>query len=194
MQAETSSPYYVLNGCLIDHETGESLGPVPDLDPKSAESVEYVLKEIFNAETEAQAVQAKIDLIVQNLMPAKARALRRAAFLRDRFESQLIAYTIPALAAQGKGKTINTPYGTLGFRKDPSRIKVSDSEWAMKWAKEHFPSAVVVEEKFLVSMVDKDTLAVIKAKIEAGTATDLQKKAFEVAPESETFNIKTGVK
>ena len=48
---------------------------------------------------------------------------------------------------RGRRKSLKLPAGTIGLRSEPVRLRVSDEEKAIAWAKSHLPQAVRVSER-----------------------------------------------
>jgi hypothetical protein len=75
-----------------------------------------------------------------------AEAAREVAQLEERFLPELRIWGLAQLATQAT-KTIVLQTGRLEYRNKPARFTVAEPAQALAWAKEHLPTAVVVQEQ-----------------------------------------------
>ncbi len=85
-----------------------------------------------------------------------ARAEHDEQFLLMRFGAQLREFLQTRLADQGnRRRSVGLPAGTIGFRKEPSRLVIDDEDAVRAWAKAHHPELLVVTERLSKSALDE---------------------------------------
>lgn len=107
------------------------------------------------------AVERAVDHILtarERLERVKA-ACRRAVAHAQALVQQAESFFLPELEAWAienrpkRGKTHRLTMGSIGFRKSPERLVVSDEGSTLAWARDHLPEAVKRTESLLVSEV-----------------------------------------
>jgi hypothetical protein len=183
---ESLAPNIVRHGdYLIDADTGEIVDMVlPQQEAPfmvhDQQSAEWVLQRIFEAEAEVAAIRKRREVLLSNLAAMEAEHQRRVDWLRRRFSGELEAHAEVELEGK-KQRSIRTPFGTLAFRRKPSRVVVTDEDKAVEFCEAvGYENVVKVTKKVLVSMLP-DSFAAADAP------------GFDVEPESDGFSIKTGL-
>jgi phage host-nuclease inhibitor protein Gam len=111
----------------------------------------------------------------------QARAQREEEFFLFRFVPQLRDFARQRISEQGgRRKSVNFPAGTLGFRKNPSRIIVDDEAVVIAWARLHKPELIVVAERLSKSCLNQH----------AETTGELPNAGIHIEAEREDFYIK----
>ena len=87
-----------------------------------------------------------------------AREVRRAQgeerFLMHRYGQQLEDWVRRQLDDEGgRRKSVNLPAGTVGFRTEPQRLEVTEEETLIRWCRANLPSAIVVSERVMKTLV-----------------------------------------
>lgn len=195
----------VVGEYVLDADTGEILRPyiAEGFSVKDEASFDWVMKKILDAETDVNARQMKHNFVLEEMKSEMKRAKSRVEWLKARFGPELEVYAkkvIEEEQAKKPGrkvaKTVKSLFGKVSFRSVPGGLRVRDESKALEWAKKFFPAAVKVEEVFRVSLLTEDE----RLKIEVGLTSPpsesevavLTKKAFEIQPDEEKFDIKTG--
>lgn len=167
----------------IDLETGEST-VITEFHVTDEKSAEWVMEKLLDADCELSAILKREESILENVRKMRSAIESRKAALLWKFKNELEEFARQNLP-KGK-KTWACPYGSIAFRTTGGKLKVSDPEKALAWAKENgVTEAVKVVEEFQISRLDDSWKAVI---IERGA----EERGFEVTPEVETATIKTG--
>lgn len=187
MSALPTTARVVVDGYLVDAETGEIVGvvpPKPGFSVDSAEAAEWVLQKLTDCDVEIASLKAREQAILANLAAMKRTQEQRKASLLFRFEGELVEFAKSNLP-HGK-KTFTTPYGSVGFKAHGLSVSVdkAQSEKALEWGKEHCPECLKTTAEVQVSKIPvelKDEIA--KAGIEG----------FTVKLPGESVTIKTGV-
>ena len=188
----------VIDGFIIDQETGEILGHAgvkPQFQVNDQASLEWVLERILNAEAEVKAVDQTPAVIaaraiLENSEKIKAERTRRVDWLRTRFSPEIGEYLKTALT--GKSRSLKTIFGTVGLRTVKGGLRVKDEEAALECAKVGWPNAVVTTEKFQISKLTDDQKSNLIRAFSENSATAMATVAFEVKPDVETIKIDTG--
>jgi hypothetical protein len=119
---------------------------------KDADSANWVIRKIAEARAYAERAKRWADAEVR-------RARRAEEFFVARFGEQLRRWTIAELASRhSSSKSISMPAGRIGFRTQPVRVEVVDSEAAIAWCKQNLPSAVEARESLAKSVVTERAL------------------------------------
>lgn len=195
--AEAPRNLIQLDGQIWDADTGEWIGYAikDEFRVNDVQSAEWVLSKILRAETEIAAIQTERAAILANLESREKEYRRKVDYLRARFGPELEEFARAEIEANPKSKTLKLAHGKLSFRTVKGGVRVKDATLALDWAKEHCPDAVKVVESFQISMVAADAKARIAETIALGEGeyAALVADAFEVKPDAEAFDIKTGV-
>lgn len=84
-----------------------------------------------------------------------ARANHDEQFFLMRFGSQLRDFLGAQLVTNGnRRRSIGLPAGTIGFRKEASRLVIDDDDAVLTWAKSQHPEQLVITEKLSKSALD----------------------------------------
>lgn len=194
MNAQEQSTYEVIDGYVIDPETGEVIGlATPPAfiinNPQGLDwAMEMMLKEaaaIHEIDNTAIVVQARA--ILENAAKMKADRAKRLAWLHVRFDNEIGNYVKPLLEGQ-KTKTYKTLYGSVSFRSVKGGLRVGDVDKALEWASANCPQAIQTKAEFRISNVPDS----IKAAITA-SPTGLEREAFLVQPDEERLKVETRV-
>ena len=164
----------------IDLETGEST-VVTEFHVSDDKSAEWVMERLLTADCELTAILKREESILENVRKMKAQIESRKAALLWKFKNELEEFAKQNLP-KGK-KTWACPFGSIAFRTNPSKLKVSDPLLALEWAHCFAPEAIKVSEEFQISKLPDGAKADLMAAPVSG---------FEVTEESETATIKTG--
>lgn len=139
----------------------------------SPETAAWVVRQIINARTYSQKVQAWAAM-------EQRRAVAEEEHLLFRFGHQLRGWAEVEIRKLRGRKSINLPSGTVGFRSVPARVVFDDEDAVLAWAKVVCPAAVVTNERLLKKPV-----------VEHITATgEVPERGLHAEPSSETFYIK----
>lgn len=165
------------NGWLVDDETAEILGVAgrpATFEVTDLSSAEWVLERVQECDALVTADTLRLDAIKAQLEARIKDHKRRRAWLLRKWAGQLEEFARQNLL--GKTKTLKTAFGSLSFRKSPTRILPLDG--ALEWVKIHCPDAVKVEERILTTPLK---------------GMELPEKLFEMAGGDEGFWINTGL-
>lgn len=189
MPATENKPFEY-EGYLIDPETGEVLGmaslPKPEFRVEDAESADWVLKKICDAESEAARIKMVLASVQERLETEIKAQLRRVEYLKYRFGPDLEHFAKENLP-KGK-KTWKGVWGEVSFRSTKSRLDIVDEEKAIAWAKSDaaLEVAVKVTEKLNKSELPQEVVGRLLDDPESAKVI-----GFEVIPSSESVSIKT---
>ena len=194
--AADAPAFVIVDGQIIDTETGEAVGAVDAATDAftvdSMGALEWVLERMTEADTETLALMTRKEAYVKNMDKMIARSNARRRFLEWRFGPEIKAFAKAQLEG-GKAKTLFTPFGDVAFRSSGDRIVVADKDAALAWAETHNVQAVVTTKTFQISKVPKGQ---IERWIELGRAGLTEEgiaKAFALVEGCETMKIDTGV-
>lgn len=178
------------DGYLIDASTGEVVGEsAPHDDGRyrllsdgtrclTDEAAEATLERWQAEAAKLAGLKARRAAIIANLDAMEKVVQRRLDWLEASNLSDLDAWCRHRTAG-GKSRSVRTPYGTVGLRKLPARVEITDQEAAIAWAEANDPERVVVSKRLLSAGLAK--------------REDLPTEAFNVVPPSERCYVKTGV-
>ena len=181
------------NGYLVDDETGEVVGHSALTTLRSANqgifcvhdtaSAEWVLEKMQGVEAEIKALELQRDAVVENLNRMIKAKETRKNWWNYRFGRELEEFARQKIQGM-KSKFVDTAYGRLSFRKNPSSLSIRPEmkEKAIQFVKENHPYAIQtkVTENVLVSELK-------------GQEDHLPDTLFEYTPGYEKFRIETGV-
>jgi phage host-nuclease inhibitor protein Gam len=124
-------------------ELGEETAPEDRLPPveesfhvADEKSANWVIRHI--ADARARAVKAQ-----EWAAREVAQAEREESWFLGRFGAELEAFTRSSLDG-GKKKSLALPAGTIGFRKTPEKLVITDEAKCLEWARKNAPASVVV--------------------------------------------------
>lgn len=179
----------VIDGWLVDTETGECLGPVlpePKWVPDTQEKVEWVLEKMLGLDSDLAALEARKSALIENMdaMIREKRGRRNSLdFCFGRDVVEFARLNLP----EGK-KTWRCPFGSVAFRVVPAHVKVSDPEMAVASLKALCPEAVRATESVLVKSISPTLYGRLFDEPELAPSIGL-----EAVPERESVTVKTGV-
>lgn len=85
-----------------------------------------------------------------------ARAEHDEPFFLMHFGAQLREFLQTRLADQGhRRRSVGLPAGTIGFRKEASRLVIDDEDAVRAWARAHHPELLVMTERLSKSAMDE---------------------------------------
>lgn len=199
------------NGFLIDSETGEVVGLAgvkEDFTVTDAASADWVLERLMDSETQVARLNIKLKALTENIQTQIKAEERKQKFLKFKFGPALEHFARVALEGK-KTKTLPLTFGKLSLRTVKGGLRVADAEKALEWALNKADHAVKVVESFQISLltanekqkiIDTMTAGVVEVDEETGEANlvfpdDTKElfEAFEIKPDEEKFDIKTGV-
>ncbi len=203
------------NGFLIDAETGEVVGLAgvkEDFTVTDEKSADWVLERLMDSETQVARLNIKIKALTENIQNQIKAEERKQNFLKFKFGPALEHFARVALEGK-KTKSLSLTFGKLSLRTVKGGLRVADAEKALEWAnKEGFDDAIKTVESFQISALTPEEKQDIIDMIRRGApepvidqetgeeietcATESYKtliEAFEVKPDEEKFDIKTGV-
>jgi len=178
-----------IDGYLVN-ELGEVVGmtsqPKPEFHVEDAESADWVLKKICDAESEAARIQLVLASVKERLETEVKAQLRRAEYLKYRFGGELEHFAKENLPS-GK-KTWKGVWGEVSFRTTKPRLDIVDEARAIEWAKSSSDcaTAVKVTEKLNKSELPIETVELLLNDPESAAVA-----GFDVIPASESMTIKT---
>jgi len=186
MSAAAELTTTVIDGVVIDAETGEVLGlEKPEFQVTDQASAEWVLERIMEAELDAHRQSMKLKALTENVQAAINRANSRAEWLKARFATELEEFARKEVEG-AKSKTWASPFGKLSFRTVKGGLRVLDKEAALVIAQQNgFTNAIKVTEEFQISKLTDAQREMLEARADG--------HAFIVKPDEEKFDIKTGV-
>lgn len=142
--------HIVVDGFVVDTETGEVLRPVVEdgFAVDSSDRLDWVLRRMGELEAAMVAVEQTDAVIHARAVLANAEQLkadfkRRLDSLHWRFDSEVEHYARQQLAGE-KGRTLKSLYGSVSFRSVPSRISIGDADLASIALSARYPRALSV--------------------------------------------------
>lgn len=177
---------------LVDVGTGEILDFRRDPTDQpfrvtDRDSAEWVLRHIFEAETEAEAKRHRLDVLVENARAEIRRLEREAKWFEHRFGGELEEWARRELEG-ARTKSVQTPWGRVGFRRKPGRTIVHDDEIAAVSILGEDHPAVKTTHKVLVSKLSSDDVERLRAVI----GPDGEPSLVTVEEPSDGFYIQNG--
>ncbi len=170
-------------GYFSDPISGEVVGmivPKFEFQVIDAESADWVLEKICDAESEMSRLDMVLAAVKERIETQKKAQENRVKYLKWKFGGELEEFAKNNLP-HGK-KTWKGTYGEVSFRTVKPRLAYAGESDAIAWAKDHCPEAVKVEERFLISLVPAELVA---KEMESPAAP------FYIEPGSESVTIKT---
>lgn len=162
------APLVTLDGIIfeIDSESGEVIEvrhPDPAFVADTRERVDWVMGKMLAIDSEIAAIENSHEVnqakaILEHAETRKKKLLRQRAGLDWKFSADLEKFAMDELCSGGKpwrkGKSWTGTFGTISFRSEPARLKVSDESAAAKWASLRCPESLRVT--FDLKTVDED--------------------------------------
>lgn len=133
-----------VTGEILDEPTEGSIWlPDEESPPEEGEATSedwvpgYLCKKLLHVEAERKALKEQFATL-------NAQLDARERFLHWKYDDRAKAWTEFATAGTEK-KSLDTPYGRVGFRKARPKLDVEDKAAALAWAKANAPAAVAVK-------------------------------------------------
>jgi hypothetical protein len=191
--AQNGDPLSVVDGFLVNEETGEILGLAEQdhgWQVDSPDKADWVLSLMAQEEAQLEALEMRKQALLHNLERMAKEHERRLDYLRYRFGGGLQSVARAELEG-GKSRTLRLPHGSLAFRKVAGSSAIKDMDAAVAWAAANAPSLVRTTTK-------TDVLAGEAAKmLDAIYGENNPARAYpawmERTDPRETFTIKTGI-
>lgn len=179
MNTQLQEPEYI-----IDIETGEILGIKEEFHVTDESSADWVLEKIMDAEANIARENMKLKAITENIESRKKEYQNKINFLKMRFGPELEQFAREQVEG-GKSKTWKGSFGRLSFRSVKGGLRVVDKEEALTVAQVNgFTNAIKTTEEFQISKLTDAQREMLEFKLPGG---------FELKPDSEVFEIKSGV-
>jgi len=125
---------------------------IPELTSTQANRIVGIIKQerdaIGKIQEQEQSEREFIKLRAEVLSEAHNN---RIEYLLDHYSDMLEKFT--AVELTEKARSVKLLYGTLGFRKSPATLEVTDENALMAWAKANLPDAVKTVETILKTPV-----------------------------------------
>jgi hypothetical protein len=167
-------------------EIDEQVAPLAErFSVKDRESAEWVLRKLYSRKKEAELLAAQAARIVKD-------ANERLAAFEARFAPELEAWAAQELERQGgRGKTVKTFAGDIGFRTVPPTLVFPTSEQEMLLLAGVYAPEAVSTETVVTTKIDKRVLK--KAILDQIVAGDEIPEGVEFVSSRETMTIKFAV-
>lgn len=208
MEAEAANPV-VIDGYLVDGETGEVLGivtPKAEFTVQTAEDADWVLAKILQAEAALASIDSRPEIACARAILANAERLkkdesRRLDWLHRRFDAELGDFARRQLDGK-KTKTFKTLFGAISLRTKKGGLRVANEESALTMARKLFPHAVRKTEKFMISSLtatDREQITqLLKRNDEmlpghGSLEVSYAAESFRLEPDAEVVDVKTGI-
>lgn len=176
------------NGWIIDPTTGEVVGVYGWLETGAVENEQdlWVLqKKMLEIDSLIVGETAQMKRIIDNCQKRIKALESRRSWLELKYG--VTATEVARELLPRNRKTYTSPYGEITFRTSKAKVKFTNQEAAVAWARTYAPQAIKTTESVLVS------------KLEAQTVNDLllysqiRPDGCEVEPETEVVKF-VGVK
>jgi hypothetical protein len=146
---------------LFDEETGEYAGTAnPGWLPAVLETEDDLInymRILMEAETSALAEEMKYKTVLSNVQKIVKRKTSKVKYLRDMYQGQVKKLVEQILPRDKDGnyrtKTYRNPWGKASLREQKTKLAVSDSGMALRFAHMECPQAIKTTESVLVSMI-----------------------------------------
>lgn len=135
------------DGYIVDSETGEVVGHKDAIGGEDlAITVERFLERRARANAAAEGLRREMNVLVAGITERFETRIReqerKIEWLDVSFEPLAKQFALEKIAYQGKGKSIKTAWGTLGFRASRESTKIVDNPTAVLFCAEHCPEAL----------------------------------------------------
>jgi len=146
---------------LFDEETGEYAGAAnPGWLPAVLETEDDLInymRILMEAESSALAEEMKYKSVVANVQKIVKRKTSKVKYLRDMYQGQVKKLVEQILPRDRDGnfrtKTYRNPWGKVALREQKTKLAISDSGMALRFAQQECPQAIKTTESILVSMI-----------------------------------------
>lgn len=176
-------------------ETGEVIGHVDEAEERfrivTPEGVDWVLSKMTGQEAELRKIEIIRAAQLANLDSMAVEPRNKLAWLRRRFEAEMIAQAERDLAEQGgRSKTAKYPHGQVARRKTAGSAAITDPraalEYAAEWAPDQIKRSVGIEG--VKAAIEAEARQVEDVELRTDTA-----QFFRAAEPSEKWTIETGI-
>lgn len=172
------------NGWVIDPTTGEVVGAYGWLDNGAVETEQdlWVLqKKMLEVDSLLVAERAQLKRI-QEMCEKRIKALEsRRSWIELKYG--VTATEVARELLPRNKKTYTSPYGEITFRSSKAKIKFSNQEAAVAWAKCYQPDAIKVAESVLVSKLSQQSVN------DLITYAGIRPDGCEITPEQEVVKF-----
>jgi hypothetical protein len=137
-------PTEVIDGYLVDSETGEVLGLADGPERvDTPEKADAILARILRAEAQVVALDAEETALRRNIEKLRRVQWRRADWLRRRYGPELEALARKQLEGK-RAKTLTLAHGSISLRTAPGSRKILNMAAAVAWMLENAPERLQV--------------------------------------------------
>lgn len=172
------------NGWVIDPTTGEVVGAYGWLDNGAVETEQdlWVLqKKMLEVDSLLVAERAQLKRI-QEMCEKRIKALEsRRSWIELKYG--VTATDVARRLLPRNKKTYTSPYGEITFRTSKAKIKFTNQEAAVAWAKTYQPEAIKVAESVLVSKLTQQSVDDLL------TYSEIRPDGCEITPETEVVKF-----
>jgi hypothetical protein len=172
------------NGWVIDPTTGEVVGAYGWLENGAVETEQdlWILqKKMLEVDSLLVAERAQLKRI-QEMCEKRIKALEsRRSWIELKYG--VTATDVARNLLPRNKKTYTSPYGEITFRSSKAKIKFTNQEAAVAWAKTYEPDAVKVAETVLVSKISQQSISDLL------TYSEIRPAGCEITPEQEVVKF-----
>lgn len=187
MSAVLASNTTIIDGWIVDVETGEQLGVAVQqgFTIGTNDEADWVLSKML-------AEQSAIDSVLANAKAIADRHQKRLDLLNKRFGAELEHFAKSQLEGK-RERTLSLLYGSLSFRAVKGTNKIVDMAQAVAFCKERAPDLIHTEEKVMVSEVLGKFPDIVKADVtEDGETIECDVLWIEATGPHDKFTVKLG--
>lgn len=139
----------IQDGYILNPDTGEILGlastPKADFAVVDVPTAEWVLEKMLQAQAAAEALESTPEVIfaravLANIEKLKKPHLQKIDYLKKFFGDAIIEVAKNNLPK--KGKTWQSAFGSVAFRKTGAKLDIGDEEKAAKWLAANYPESI----------------------------------------------------
>jgi hypothetical protein len=206
--ADPSRETTVLDGYVVDSDTGEVLGFVDPPQGKSdfavvdVPSAEWVMRKLLEADSIIKAIDQSADVQLARSILANADSLKAPHEKKIEWLQTCFGPALESVAKENlpkKGKTWQTLYGSIAFRSIKPKLEIRAVDRASAWLAKHFPSCIrVVAELEALSPDDRTYIASLAEESAEGIKSEIMKLKIPAevqvrAASEENFEVETGI-
>lgn len=172
------------NGWIIDTTTGEVVGVYGWLENGTVESEQdlwIIQKKMLEVDSLILAERAQLKRI-QEMCEKRIKALESRRNYVELKYGVTATETARNLLPYNK-KTYTSPYGEITFRTSKAKIKFTNQESAVAWAKTYQPDAIKTAESVLVSKLSQQSVS------DLVTYAEIRPAGCEIEPEHEVVKF-----
>ena len=172
------------NGWVIDPNTGEVIGVYGWLENGVVESEQdlWILqKKMLDVDSLIIGERAQLKRI-QEMCEKRIKALEsRRSWMELKYG--VTATDVARELLPRNKKTYTSPYGEITFRSSKAKIKFTNQEAAVAWAKRYQPDAIKIAESVLVSKLSAQSVS------DLTTYAHVRPEGCEITPEQEVVKF-----